>query len=175
MVQNRHAGEKMMYREKTIKELTSFKIYISFVCLLPVRHSLSSMAVLSHVNDLLQRADRTVRSTRALLVNRFCCRLIDNSQNFVSLQSYSSLNKSDSCGFVQSHVHCTISGQTGLHSVLLRLWIYCAFEIMAKNTCSVALIFGHDWGDLVHLAFKGDRFNRPDRSLLRHNLNAGSI
>ena len=30
MVQNRHAGEKMMYWEKTIKELTSFKIYIFF-------------------------------------------------------------------------------------------------------------------------------------------------
>ena len=46
---------------------------------------------------------------------------------------------------------------------------------MAKNTCSVVSIFGHDWDDLVHLAFKGDRFYRPDRSLLRHNLNAGSI
>ena len=85
MVQNRRAGEKMMYWEKTIKELTSFKIYMSFVCLLPVRHSLSSMAVLSHVNDLLQMADWTLRSTRALLMNRFCFRLIDNSHNFVSL------------------------------------------------------------------------------------------
>ena len=46
---------------------------------------------------------------------------------------------------------------------------------MAKNTCSVASIFGHDYGDWVHLAFKGDLFNRPDRSLLGHNLNAGSV
>ena len=37
------------------KELISFKTVIPFVCLLPVRFLFSSMAVLYHVNDQLQR------------------------------------------------------------------------------------------------------------------------
>ena len=51
-VQNRRAGEKTSHWEKANKENYHFKLCMSFVCLVPVRLLLSSVAVLSHVNGL---------------------------------------------------------------------------------------------------------------------------
>ena len=47
VVENRHAGEKKLLWDKTNKRQL---MVISFVCLVPVRLLLSSMAVLYHVN-----------------------------------------------------------------------------------------------------------------------------
>ena len=41
--------------DNTNKEITSLRVVISFVCLVPVHPLPSSMAVLYHVNDQLQR------------------------------------------------------------------------------------------------------------------------
>lgn len=46
MVQNRHVGQQGTRWEKTNRKLTSFKMVISFICLLPVYLLLSIMAVL---------------------------------------------------------------------------------------------------------------------------------
>ena len=56
VVQIRHAGKQYTQWDKTNKERTSFKMVIFFVCLLPVRHLLSSIAVLYHVSDKMQKA-----------------------------------------------------------------------------------------------------------------------
>ena len=55
-VQYHHAGEQKIPREKRNKELTSLKMVISFVSLVTGHPLLSSMAVLHHVDDYLQRA-----------------------------------------------------------------------------------------------------------------------
>ena len=46
--------------DKTNKEITSLKVVISFVCLVPVHPLPSSMAVLYHVNDQLQRLKEAI-------------------------------------------------------------------------------------------------------------------
>ena len=46
--------------DKTNKEITSLKVVISFVCLVPVHSLPSSMAVLYHVNDQLQRLKEAI-------------------------------------------------------------------------------------------------------------------
>ena len=51
VVQNRPAGEQKSHWDETNKENYHFKLCMSFVCLIPVRLLLSSMAVLYHVND----------------------------------------------------------------------------------------------------------------------------
>ena len=56
VVQNRHTGEQETQWDKTTKRLTSFKMVISVVCLVLVCPMLSSMAVLYHVNNQLERA-----------------------------------------------------------------------------------------------------------------------
>ena len=56
VVQNRHAGEQGTQWDNTTKRLTPFKMVISFVCLVLVCPMLSSMAVLYHVNNQLERA-----------------------------------------------------------------------------------------------------------------------
>ena len=50
VVQNCRAGEQKSHWEKTNRENYHFKLCISFVCLVPVRLLLSSVAVLYHVN-----------------------------------------------------------------------------------------------------------------------------
>ena len=50
VVQNRRAGEQKSHWDKTNKENYHFKLCMSFVCLVPVRLLLSSVAVLYHVN-----------------------------------------------------------------------------------------------------------------------------
>ena len=54
VVQNRHFGEQATHWDKTNKELTSFKMVISFICLLPLHLLLSSKPVLYHSNDWMQ-------------------------------------------------------------------------------------------------------------------------
>ena len=56
VVQNRRAGEQKSHWDKTNKENYSLKLWMSFVCLVPVRLLLTSTAVLYHVNGYLQRA-----------------------------------------------------------------------------------------------------------------------
>ena len=56
VVQNHHAGEQGTQRDKTTKRLTPFQMVNSFVCLVLVCPMLSSMAVLYHVNNQLERA-----------------------------------------------------------------------------------------------------------------------
>ena len=56
VVQNRRAGEQKSHWDKTNKENYHLKLCMSFVCLVPVRLLLSSVAVLYHVNGQLQRA-----------------------------------------------------------------------------------------------------------------------
>ena len=56
VVQIRPAGKEKSHWDKTNKENYHFKLRMSFVCLVPVRLLLSSVAVLYHVNDYLQRA-----------------------------------------------------------------------------------------------------------------------
>ena len=51
VVQNRRAGEQKSHWDKTNKENYHFKLCMSFVCLVPVRLLLFSVAVLYHVND----------------------------------------------------------------------------------------------------------------------------
>ena len=53
VAQYHHAGEQKTNREKRIKELTSFKMVISFVSLVTGHPLLSIMAVLYHVDDHL--------------------------------------------------------------------------------------------------------------------------
>ena len=50
VVQNRRAGEQKSHWDKTDKENDHLKSCMSFVCLVPVRLLLSSVAVLHHVN-----------------------------------------------------------------------------------------------------------------------------
>ena len=50
VVQNLRAGEQKSHWDKTNKENYHFKLCRSFVCLVPVRLLLSSVAVLYHVN-----------------------------------------------------------------------------------------------------------------------------
>ena len=50
VVQNCHAGEQKSHWDKTNKGNYHLKLCMSFVCLVPVRLLLSSMAVLYHVN-----------------------------------------------------------------------------------------------------------------------------
>ena len=50
VVQNRRAGEQKSHWDKTNKENYHLKLCMSFVCLVPVRLLLSSVAVLYHVN-----------------------------------------------------------------------------------------------------------------------------
>ena len=50
VVQNRRAEEETSHWDKTNKENYHLKLFISFVCLVPVRLLLSSVAVLYHVN-----------------------------------------------------------------------------------------------------------------------------
>ena len=50
VVQNLRAGEQKSHWDKTNKEKYHFKLCRSFVCLVPVRLLLSSVAVLYHVN-----------------------------------------------------------------------------------------------------------------------------
>ena len=56
VVQNHHAGEQGTQWDKTTKRVTPFKMVISFVCLVLVCPLLSSMAVLYHMNNQLERA-----------------------------------------------------------------------------------------------------------------------
>ena len=46
--------------DNTNKEITSLKVVISFVCLVPVHPLPSSLAVLYHVNDQLQRLKEVI-------------------------------------------------------------------------------------------------------------------
>ena len=46
--------------DNTNKEITSLKVVISFVCLVPVHSLPSSKAVLYHVNDQLQRLKEVI-------------------------------------------------------------------------------------------------------------------
>ena len=55
VVQNRHAGEQKSHWDKTNKEHYNLELCMSFVCHVPVRLLLSSVAVLYHVNGQLQR------------------------------------------------------------------------------------------------------------------------
>ena len=50
VVQNRRAGEQKSHLDKTNKENYHLKLCMSFVCLVPVRALLSSVAVLYRVN-----------------------------------------------------------------------------------------------------------------------------
>ena len=50
VVQNLRAGEQKSHWDKTNKENYNLKLCMSFVCLVPVRLLLSSVAVLYHVN-----------------------------------------------------------------------------------------------------------------------------
>ena len=50
VVQNYRAGEQKSHWDKTNRENYHFKLCMSFVCLVPVRLLLSSVAVLYHVN-----------------------------------------------------------------------------------------------------------------------------
>ena len=50
VVQNRRAGEKMSHWDKTNKENYHVQLCMSFVCLVPVRLFLFSVAILYHVN-----------------------------------------------------------------------------------------------------------------------------
>ena len=60
VIQKRHAGTQETHWVKTNKEVTSLKMVISFVCLIrPLRFLHSSMALLCHVSDHLQRADHS--------------------------------------------------------------------------------------------------------------------
>ena len=56
VVQNHHAGEQGTQWDKTTKRVTPFKMVISFVCLVLVCHLISSMAVLYHMDNQLERA-----------------------------------------------------------------------------------------------------------------------
>ena len=56
VVQQHLAGEQETHWDKTNKELTSSKMVIFFVCLVPVRFLLTSKVFLYHVTDELQRA-----------------------------------------------------------------------------------------------------------------------
>ena len=56
VVQNRRPGEQKSHWDKINKENYHFILCMSFVCLVPVRLLLSSVAVLYHVNGQLQRA-----------------------------------------------------------------------------------------------------------------------
>ena len=56
VVQNHHAEEQGTQWDKTTKRVTPFKMVISFVCLVLVCPLLSSMAVLYHMNNQLERA-----------------------------------------------------------------------------------------------------------------------
>ena len=51
MVQKHHTGEQETHWDKTNKELTSSKMVIFFVCLVPVRFLLTSKVFLYHVTD----------------------------------------------------------------------------------------------------------------------------
>ena len=51
VVQNRRAGEKKSHWDKTNKENYHFKLCMSFVCLVPVRLLLPSVAVSYHGNS----------------------------------------------------------------------------------------------------------------------------
>ena len=51
VVQNRRAGEQKSHWDKTNKENYHLKLCMSFVCLVPVRLLLSSVAVLYHVKS----------------------------------------------------------------------------------------------------------------------------
>ena len=50
MVQNRRAGEQKSHLDETNKENYHLKLCMSFVCVVPVRLLLSSVAVWYHVN-----------------------------------------------------------------------------------------------------------------------------
>ena len=50
VVQNHHTGEQKSRWDKTNKENYHLKLYMSFVCLVPVQLLLSSVVVLHHVN-----------------------------------------------------------------------------------------------------------------------------
>ena len=50
VIQNRRAGEQKLHWDKTNEENYHFKLCMYFVCLVPVRLLLSSVAVLYHVN-----------------------------------------------------------------------------------------------------------------------------
>ena len=56
VVQNHHAGEQGTQWDKTTKRVTPFKMVISFVCLVLVCSLISSMAVLYHMDNQLERA-----------------------------------------------------------------------------------------------------------------------
>ena len=56
VVQNHHAGEQGTQWDKTTKRVTAFKMVISFVCLVLVCPLISSMAVLYHMDNQLERA-----------------------------------------------------------------------------------------------------------------------
>ena len=55
VVQKHFAGEQETHQDETNKELTSSKMVIFFVCLVPVRFLLTSKVVLYHVTDQPQR------------------------------------------------------------------------------------------------------------------------
>ena len=54
VVQNQRFGEQATHWDKTNKELTSFKMVISFIFLLPLHLLFSSKPVLYHTNDWMQ-------------------------------------------------------------------------------------------------------------------------
>ena len=56
VVQKQLAGEQETHWDKTNRELTSSKMVIFFVCIVPVRFLLTSKVFLYHVTDHLQRA-----------------------------------------------------------------------------------------------------------------------
>ena len=56
VVQKHLAGEQETHWNKTNKELTSSKMVIFFICLVPVHFLLTSKVFLYHVTDELQRA-----------------------------------------------------------------------------------------------------------------------
>ena len=62
MVQKHFAGEQETHWDKTNKELTSSKMVIFFVCLVPVHFLLTSKVFLYHMTNSLQRAHSTDKS-----------------------------------------------------------------------------------------------------------------
>ena len=57
VVQKHLVGEQEMHWDKTNKEVTSSKMVIFFVCLVPVHFLLTSKMFLYHMTDQLQRAN----------------------------------------------------------------------------------------------------------------------
>ena len=108
VVHIRHAGEQGTHWNKTNKELTSFKIVISFSSLVPVRPLLSTWALLlllfffNHVNGQLLRAcgeGNFLRCTNKTRMLQETCQ--DSPHSKFNTSNYN--NKNTKLHFVNTH------------------------------------------------------------------------